>query len=451
MERFVMKDMEEWYFSQRKTAILIDGARQVGKTYVVREFAKRKIESFVEINLLALTDTQKKLFSVIMTPNQFFTLLSVIYRGELVPGKTVIFLDEVQECINLVTLVKFLVEDGRFRYILSGALLGARYSDVKSMPVGYMEILHMYPMNFTEFCLASGVSESVISNLHECFVSVTKIDDYVDERFSELYKFYLIVGGMPAAVREYHDTQSIDKVIAVQREIFDQYMVDIEKYDKNKPVMSEIFDGIPAELNSQNKRFEFKSLSKTNVHRYRQNPFLWLAEAGVVIPAHSVDELKSPLRVGTSKNFVKLFLSDVGLLTSMYADGIQEKIMMGERDVNFGAIYENAVAVELKSNRLVPYYYNSKKKGELDIVVSIDGEVIPIEIKSGKTYNRYSALNNVLNGDEYDIKKAYVFTNKNDVKRVGKRIWMPIYMSMFLKDKPLGDMIYKINLDGLTK
>ncbi|MCD8201271.1 MAG: AAA family ATPase [Clostridia bacterium] len=455
MERLITKEIVKWYKDCNKKSLLVDGARQTGKTYIIEAFGEKYCESFVELNLLWLSDEQLKQFSKIHSTEQLISFISAVCGKSPIPGKTVIFLDEVQASLNFLTIVKFLAEDDRFRYILSGSLLGIEESNVKSMPVGYMRILHMYPMNFKEFCLACGVQQSTLDELERHFVEESEIEDYMDEVFSELYKCYLIVGGMPQAVQKYVDTSDFTQVREIQKDICEIYRVDISKYDKkNKPLIINVFNQIPAELNTQNKRFKFSSLSEGRKTRsiYAENAFLWLSDAGIAIPVYCASEPKYPLIISKSRNLLKLFLGDVGLLASMYMDDdseTQSRILTGESNINFGAIFENAICQELTSNGFTPYYYNSKKFGELDLLIQLKGKAVPIEIKSGKTYNRHSALCNVLGDATYDIDTAYVFVNKNIVKRDGKKVYMPVYMSMFLQKTEPTENVHKIDLSRL--
>ncbi|MCD8201774.1 MAG: AAA family ATPase [Clostridia bacterium] len=455
MERQVTKKIEQWYTEKSRVALLVDGARQVGKTYIIHDFLEKKCENYVEINFLDLTKSQRALFSDITTTNDLVRVVSVVFKKDLVPGESVVFFDEVQECLNVVTIVKFLVKDGRFRYILSGSLLGVEMRDVTSLPVGYMSILHMYPMNFTEFCLANGVLQSAIDDLHGHFVSETEIEGFVHDTFLKFYRLYLIVGGMPAAVQEYVDTRSLNKVLSVQKDIREIYKADISKYDrKSKPLLSNIFTNIASELNSQNKRFKLCDISEHQKMRDTENAFFTLTDAGVAIPVYCADAPQYPLTFGKTRNLLKLFLCDIGLLASMYMDtvgDVHEKILSGEDTFNFGAIYENAVAQELTSNGLTPYYYNSKKNGELDLIIEMNGKVIPIEIKSGKSYFRHSALTHILEIDEYGIETAYFFTNKKDIGREGTKVYMPIYMSMFLRKPEPKEITYEIDPGPLNK
>lgn len=359
-------------------------------------------------------------------------------------------MDEVQECKEIVTAIKFLVEDGSFHYILSGSLLGVDLKDISSVPVGYMDIYEMYPLDFEEFIIANGVSENIITALKNAFDNETEVDSVIHEKMMQLFRLYLIVGGMPAAVMRYLKTNNLQEVTEEQQSILRTYKQYISKYDKDsKLYIEDIFDLIPSELNNKNKRFILKNLNENFKFSRYSNSFIWLKDAGVVLPAFCANEPTAPLLLSKSTNLFKLFLSDVGLLAAMYMDGIQLKILNKEKDINFGAVYENAAAQELKAHGYDLYYFNSKKQGELDFLIEQSGEVIPIEIKSGKDYTKHAALTNVLSNTEYDIKKAYVFHNGN-VSMNGKIVYCPIYMLMFVKkEKKLKEMIYKIDLDLL--
>ncbi|MCD8201440.1 MAG: AAA family ATPase [Clostridia bacterium] len=434
MERKIMFDIKKWYDKNDRKCLLIDGARQVGKTYIVREFAKRYCESFLEINLL--TDTRAKdLLSRASSTKEIFAYLDAIYHSRLIPGKTLIFFDEVQECLDLITASKFLVEDGRFRYILSGSLLGIEMSDVKSVPVGYMQIMQMYPLNFAEFCSALGMGQDAFDYLEECFNSLETVNEAIHSRIMSNYRNYLLVGGMPEAVNRFLETESLPEIKDVHEFLYNTYKKDISKYDKkDKLMISRIFDNIPSELNKQNKRYRFSSLDQPKMTQYVENSFLWLINAGVALPVYNVDAPQIPLKMNRSNSLLKLFMCDVGLLNYMYFDDeLVFKTLTDTKGINFGAIYENFVAQELYSNSIVPYYYNSHTYGELDLLYQTGGEIIPLEVKSGKDYQRHNALNGILNISHYQINKAYVLNNYPKIEKIDKRIYLPIYMAMFLR------------------
>lgn len=448
ISRKIEKRLQQFFFGDEKKALLLTGARQVGKTFIVREFGK-KFSSFVEINFLE-NKAARNLFEAGKDSSDLLMRLSLMTDKKLIPGETLIFLDEVQECKEIVTAIKFLVEEGSYRYVLSGSLLGVDLKDIRSVPVGYMDVEEMFPLDFEEFVVANGVSERVISDLRDHFLNRTPVDSFIHEKISELFRLFLIVGGMPAAVNKYLATNNIQDVIREQRSILRAYKKDIGKYDpQNKLYLEDIFDLIPSELNSKNKRFIMKDLNENfKLSRYT-NSFIWLKDAGVAHPTYCVSEPIVPLLLSKATNLFKLFLSDVGLLASMYMDGIQMKILSGEKSINFGAVYENAVAQELKAHGFELYYYNNKKQGELDFVVERGGEVLPIEVKSGKDYTKHISLENVLANKRYEIKEACVLYNGNIEVR-GNVVYYPIYMMMFLQREPVsGDMIYRINLEGL--
>jgi predicted AAA+ superfamily ATPase len=367
--------------------------------------------------------------------------ISALAEGKMVPGKTLIFLDEVQEYPEIVTLIKFLVDEGSYRYALSGSLLGVELKDLRSEPVGYMDVLDMYPLDFEEFALAVGVSPTIIDSLSANFRDRTPVDPIVHERMIKVFHLYLVVGGMPAAVSKYMESNNLRLVEEEQKAILKLYKKDIAKYDPDdKLYLNEIFDLIPSELNAQNKRFILKKLNENFKFGRYYNSFLWLKSAGVAIPVYNVEEPEYPLKLSEQRNLFKLFLNDVGLLACQYSAGLQLKLLQGEVNLNYGGIFENAAAQELTAHGFALAYYNNKKLGELDFVVTYEDKVLPLEIKSGKDYSRHSALNNVLKVPNYHIEEAVVFCNDN-VSSDGAVTNLPIYMLMFLKTDRQEDII----------
>lgn len=447
--RKIEQELQHFIEDEKRKALLITGARQVGKTYSIREFGRQHFQSFIEINFLENSEA-RELFEKASNSRDLLLRLSLVAQGELIPNETLIFLDEVQECKEIVTAIKFLVEEGSYRYILSGSLLGIELKDIRSVPVGYMDIVTMYPMDFEEFALANKVSPRVIATLQESFAQKTPVDSVIHDKMMELFRLYLVVGGMPAAVACYLETNNLREVQRIQQSILTLYKKDIAKYDSdNKLYIEDIFNLIPSELNAKNKRFILKNLNENFRFSKFSNSFLWLKEAGVALPTFCADEPTVPLLLSKATNLFKLFLSDVGLLAAMYMDGIQIKILNREKDINFGSVYENVAAQELKCHGFDLYYFNSKKQGELDFLVERAGNVLPIEIKSGKDYTKHAALNNVMANDDYGIGEAYVFHNGN-VSTSGRIVYYPIYMLMFVrKEPPEEDMIYRVDLTGL--
>ena len=439
------------FFRNTNKALLVTGARQIGKTYSVREAAKRNFDNFIEINFITSPEAVG-IFNGAKDVGEMLFRLSAFVDKPLVKGKTLIFFDEVQVYPEVVTLIKFLVDEGSYRYVLSGSLLGIELNNLRSEPVGYMDVKEMYPLNLEEFLSAVGMAQSVIDVLRKCWEERTVVDDFVHRRLMQAFRLYLVVGGMPQAVQTYLDTNNLQAVIAVHRSILLEYQRDIMKYKRDdnnqKLYIEDIFKLIPSELNAKNKRFILKNLNEKARFATYENSFLWLRDAGVALPTYNVEEPKLPLLLAKTRNLFKLFQSDIGLLTSQFAGGIKLRLLDDSQAINFGSVYENVVAQELKAHGFDLYYYNSKRLGELDFVVEYQGNVLPIEVKSGKDYERHNALTNVMSSAEYAIPTGLVLSNGN-VKVDGKVVYMPMYMLMFLEKEPVLDINYKLDLSDL--
>lgn len=435
------------YYDTTRNALLVTGARQIGKTYSIREYGKT-FKSFIEINFIESPEAVE-LFKGAKNSDDILLRLSAITSIPLIKGETLVFFDEVQQCPDIVTAIKFLVDEGSYRYILSGSLLGIELKDLRSEPVGYMGIKEMYPLDFEEFISCIGISTTIIKSLHEAWLNHTPVDEFVHSKIMELFRLYLIVGGMPAAVSKYIESNNLQAVMDIQQDIIRLYKRDISQYDTdNKLYIEEIFNLIPPELNAKNKRFILKRLNEHAKFDRVENSFLWLANAGVALPVYNVEEPKTPLLQARSRNLFKFFQNDIGLLASQYAEGIQLRIIKGDNDINFGSIYENAVTQELVAHGIVPYYYNNKKRGELDFVIEVGGKVLPIEVKSGKDYETHRALSNIMDCSEYDLPEAVVLNNGN-LHVAGNIIYAPIYMVMFLEKDNTVPTYYKVDLSGL--
>ena len=440
LQRKIYKQIEAFYKNRPNKALMIVGARQVGKSYIIEEFCKTHYENFIKMDFIENPDYISALAGA-ESAAEILLRLSALFGDKMVSGKTMIFFDEVQECKELITQIKYLVQDGTYDYILSGSLLGTVFRDIVSIPVGYMDIIRMYPLDFEEFAIASGVGADVIDALHRSFETKTPVDIYIHARMMQLFELYLIVGGMPAAVSAYLNTKNLRRVVDEQNAILRLYRHDISKYDEqDRLYLNEIFDLIPSELNAKNKRFILKNLNeKARFDKYYDS-FLWLKNAGVALPTNVVDEPKVPLLLSKSQNLFKLFSNDVGLLAAQYGGEIQLRILQHETAINFGSIYENVAAQELTAHGYTLYYYNSKKFGELDFVIEEGGKVLPIEIKSGKDYYRHTAMDNVLKISDYGMKEGYVFCGGN-VEQTDRITYYPIYMLMFLQKKELPEEI----------
>ena len=438
------------HFKISKTALLIEGARQIGKTFSIRQFGK-KFKTYIEINFIEQPEAIS-LFKDLSNTKDLLARLSLFTKQKLIKRDTLIFFDEVQISPEVITYIKFLVDEGSYNYILSGSLLGIEINDLRSVPVGYLTIKRMFPLTFREFALNLGLNSSILENLETSFKEKKPVDDFIHKKMMELFRVYLVVGGVPAAVNWYIETNNLNEVIDIQNQIVNLYKKDITQYDKNnKLAIAQIFELIAPQLNSQNKRFIIKDIkSGVKFDRY-ENSFLWLKDAGFALPVYNVETPKIPLKLSKSRSLFKLFMSDVGLLASEYSQGIQLKIISGDDKLNYGAIFENYIAQELTACEHDLYYYNNKKRGELDFLIEYDGEVLPIEVKSGKDYKVHRALSNIMDCGEFNLNRALIFNNSN-LKVEGKLTYAPIYMAMFLKQEIKDeDSIYKIDLSELNK
>ena len=440
--------IEEWLKRSDK-ALLVTGARQIGKTWLIREeIAKSGYRKF-EVNFIDQPDLVDYL-NVKMSANEFLVKLKMIMPEDCKPQETVVFFDEIQKCPEIVTKIKFLVEEGSFKYVMSGSLLGVELKGITSVPVGYLTVLRMYPMDFEEFMIANNVSKTTLEMLKAKFETCQPVDEFIHQKLLSLFFIYLIVGGMPDAVKIYIATKDIREVDKVQRDIVALYKEDFSQYeseDKKLKLIS-IYDIIPAELNKQNKKFVFTMLNKELKFDRYENSFLWLKDAGVALPVYNVEAPVIPLKASKSSNVFRLFSNDTGLLTSAYPAETKLELISKNSEVNNGAHFENAVAQQLTANGLEPYFCKKKNIGELDVLVEMDGKVVPIEVKSGKAYKAHKSLDNFMKISDYHIEKAYVLSVAN-TEQEGTVVYLPIYMCYLLKERKIGKLIVDLDMEGL--
>lgn len=438
IKRKIDAKLEDWFTNFKKKVLFIDGPRQVGKSYTIEHFCKAHFKNYIEFNFVRNPEFVDSLKGV-KNLDQLLLKLGAIKDLKDDSDETLIFLDEIQELdeTDIVSMLKFITKESKRCFAISGSLLGVSIKNYRSWPMGYVYFLQMNSLDFEEFLWAFSVSQNILNHLDECFTSLKKVDDIVHQKVLELFSLYVILGGMPEAVQTYIDSKSFSQTDNVLKQINVYYEHDISKYEKenNKLYIKEIYELIPSELNNKNKRFILKNLNEYTKFNKFDASFIWLSKAGVTLPTYNVSNLNVPLTLSKERTLFKLFHYDTGLLISLFADAsLKIKILNQKQDVNFGSIYENAVAKELFChgfNNL--YYYNSKKLGEIDFVVEQNNEVIPLEVKSGKGYFEHRALNNIF--DSYPtIKKGYVLGNGN-IEIKGNVIYLPIYMVMFFKNE----------------
>jgi hypothetical protein len=333
---------------------------------------------------------------------------------------------------------------------MSGSLLGVELKGIASAPVGYLTVLRMYPMDFEEFMVANNVSKTTLDMLKEKFELTSPVDEFIHQKLLSMFFVYLIVGGMPDAVKTYIETKDIREVDKIQRDIIILYKEDFSQYEREdkKLKVKSIYDIIPAELNKQNKKFVFTMLDKELKFDRYENSFLWLKDAGVALPVYNVDAPVIPLEASKSSNVFRLFSSDIGLLTSAYPAETKIELINKNGEVNNGAHFENAVAQQLTANGFEPYFCKKKNLGEMDFAIEMNGKVIPIEVKSGKSYKSHKALDNFMKVSDYHLEKAYVFSTSN-IEKDGAVTYLPIYMCYLLKEPKIGKMIVDLDTTGL--
>lgn len=438
----------EWIRDSKK-ALLVTGARQTGKTWLIRDEIEKSGYSKFEINFIDQPDMVAYL-NAEMSAEEFLVKLKMIMPENCRSKETIVFFDEIQKCPEIVTKIKFLVDEGSFRYVMSGSLLGVGLRGIASVPVGYLTVLRMYPMDFEEFMIANSVSQTTLDMLKEKYMRLEPVDDFIHQRLLAMFFVYLIVGGMPDAVRTYVETKDIREVDKVQHDIIGLYKEDFSQYEQEdrKLRLKAIYDLIPAELNKQNKKFVFTMLDRELKFDRYENSFLWLKDAGVALPVYNVEEPVIPLLISKSSNVFRLFSSDIGLLTSAYPAATKIELIQKNAEVNNGAHFENAVAQQLTANGFDVYYCKKKNIGELDFVIEMDGRVVPIEVKSGKDYKRHNALDHFMQVPNYHMEKAYVLSTGN-VETDGKICYLPIYMTYLLKEEKIGKMIVDLDMSGL--
>lgn len=440
--------IEEWLKSSNK-ALLVTGARQIGKTWLIREEIAKSGYTKFEINFIDQPDLVDYL-NAKMSADEFLVKLKMIMPEDCKPQETIVFFDEIQKCPEIVTKIKFLVEEGSFKYVMSGSLLGVELKGITSVPVGYLTVLRMYPMDFEEFMIANSVSKTTLEMLKAKFETCQPVDEFIHQKLLSLFFIYLIVGGMPDAVKIYIATKDIREVDKVQRDIVALYKEDFSQHeseDKKLKLIS-IYDIIPAELNKQNKKFVFTMLNKELKFDRYENSFLWLKDAGVALPVYNVEAPVIPLKASKSSNVFRLFSNDTGLLTSAYPAETKLELINKNSEVNNGAHFENAVAQQLTANGLEPYFCKKKNIGELDVLVEMDGKVVPIEVKSGKAYKAHKSLDNFMKISDYHIEKAYVLSVAN-MEQEGSVVYLPIYMCYLLKERKIGKLIVDLDMEGL--
>lgn len=437
LKRKIQAYIEQYLKSNSNKMLVIDGARQIGKSFIIREVGSRLFPNFIEVNF-AKDKNGPKVFAEANTVEKFYFQLSTI-AGEKMHEKanTLVFLDEIQAYPHMLTMVKFLKEDDRFTYIASGSQLGVTLRQTVSIPVGSLEIKHMYQLDFEEFLWANGFGETAISELRKRFENGESLDENLHVRMLDLFKRYLLIGGMPDAVNVYLDTRNIVAVRKIQEDIRHLYALDASQYDEeHKLKIMSVYNMVPSNMENKKKRLVYKSIEGSD-KRWKDyaDEIEYLVGSGITLDVKAISSPSFPLVESASKNLIKLYLNDVGLLTDVLYQYNVSAILNDELSVNLGSVYESVVASELRAHGHELFYYDNKAKGEVDYIVD-DYEslsVLPIEVKSGKNYQIHHALNAFAANEDYKIKRGIVFSNEREVRSKGIITYLPIYYVMFLE------------------
>lgn len=439
--RKIATRIEEYLSSDSDRMLLIDGARQIGKSYIIRHVGEMMFPNYIEINMEE-DKLGDRVFADAKTTKDFYMALSVVAGDKMKQREnTLVFLDEIQAYDHLLTLVKFLMKEKKFTYIASGSLLGVTLKNTQSVPMGSLDIQHMYPMDFEEFLYANGVGEFAIDSMKESFHKQEALSEAMHNKLMDLFKKYLLVGGLPKAVEIFVASRNIVEFRSIQKEAHDLYGVDATKYEEEhdkKLKIRRIFDMIPSNLENKKKRVVIKDIEDKKWKRSNDylDEFDYLISSGITLEVKAISTPTYPLVENSGKNLLKLYMNDVGILSGIFYRNNIKAVMSDIKSINLGSVYETVVAQELKAHGYDLYYYDNKKNGEVDYLIDDTDNLsnIPIEVKSGKDYSVHSALDKFVLNDDYNINKAYVLSNERNVYVKNGIIYMPIYYVMFFQN-----------------
>ncbi len=434
LARKITSKLRSWKNTPSHKALLLTGARQVGKSYAVREFAKSAYATYVEIDLYQNAEARDA-FAQAANLQDFITRITLYANQELVPGNTLVMFDEIQELPDVITMAKFLVDDGRFDYVFTGSMLGTELKNVRSFPVGYVTELAMHPLDFEEFCWAMNVSQSTLDHVAAAYASRTPVDSFVHEALMRNFRTYVVTGGMPEAVQAFVDSgNDLSRIRPILNDLNVQYGHDIAKYAPQRSLqIHAIFNQIAQQLDDQTRRFIVNSVDpKARYDRYEQD-FLWLVDAGIALKCNAASKPRSPLlRTGQASKF-KLYQSDTGMLMARYPQSTSRAVYLDSTKANLGGIYENAIAQALTAKGYPLYYYAKGSRAEVDFVVDGATGALPIEVKCGRNFRSHATLDAVVNTADFHTEQGIVFCRSN-IETADRIVYLPLYMAVNLPD-----------------
>jgi predicted AAA+ superfamily ATPase len=441
LERKFTPFLEHFLMEDSNKILLVNGARQIGKSFLIRYVGQKLFQHFVEINLKEDKEGDR-VFADVHTTNDLYMRLSNYHSTPLGDKtNTLVFLDEIQSYPHLMTLLKFLNQESRYRFIASGSQLGVALSETPSVPLGSVTIEQMYPLDFEEFLWATGVGKEWIDNIKESFLHEKALDEHTHNILLKRFQYYLLVGGLPEAINNYLIDRNMMRVRQTHRDIHNLYRIDASQYDEdNKLIIRKIYDLIPSNLENKKKRIVYNNIEGKRGKTFTDyaNEFEYLTNSGIALEVSAISNPRFPLSESEQKRLVKLYLNDVGLLTNILYELNVNAVLQDIKSINLGTVYESVVAQELAAHGFKLHYYDNKKKGEVDFIIDDYDrlKVLPMEIKSGKDYTEHSALTKFLETPEYDIDNAIVFSNERKVFKKKGVTYLPIYYCMFLQKRP---------------
>ncbi|MGM9694801.1 MAG: ATP-binding protein [Alloprevotella sp.] len=432
--------MEQFLKNETEKILLVNGARQIGKSYLIRYVGQKLFPHFVEINLKEDSEGER-VFADVHSPSDLYMRLGNFYSAPLGDkSDTLIFLDEIQSYPHLLTMLKFLNLESRYRFIASGSQLGVALSETPSVPLGSVTIEQMYPLDFEEFLWATGVGKEWIEDVREHFLREEPLEENTHNILLKRFRYYLLVGGLPEAINHYLADRNMVRVRQVHRDIHDLYRIDASQYDEERKLkIRRIYDLIPSNLENKKKRVVYKDIEgkKGKTFSDYADEFEYLSNSGIALEVSAVSNPRFPLAESEQKKLMKLYLNDVGLLTYLLYGVNVNAVLQDIKSVNLGTVYESVVAQELAAHGFKLHYFDNKKKGEVDFLLD-DYEnltVLPLEIKSGRDYTVHSALTKFLETPDYGIQRAIVFSNERKIFMKKGVTYLPIYYCMFFRSE----------------
>lgn len=436
--RKIESTIDNYFQSDSDKVLVVTGARQIGKSFIIRHCATKFFRHIVEINLIQDSEGQK-VFENVRTTDDFYFALAAFTDSALGDfSDTLIFLDEIQQYPHLLTMLKFLREEGKYRYVASGSLLGVALKKSASVPLGSIDILKMYPLDFEEFLRANSFGIRAIEEMRSYFSQLKSLPEGIHNRVMDLYKRFLLVGGLPEAVNKFLETRDLVQVRNVQRTIMDLYKIDAAKYDSDHSLkIARMYDLIPSNMENKKKRVVFNDIENKKGKRASdyEEEVEYLISSGIALEVKAISNPKFPLTETEHKNLLKLYLNDPGLLTAMLYQNNPMPVLNTECGINLGSVYECAVACQLAANGNSLFYYDNRNHGEIDFLYDDYGDlsVVPLEVKSGKDYKRHVALSRFMATEDYGIKKGYVLSNNREIETAGNISYIPIYFTIFFE------------------